>query len=101
MSRALLSEQYLQTPDGRYFVVRGRLWRLSNPALDPKVREALVRELMAARRAVCQTKGDAEALAKARAQTDAAKRTLSERGPVWWSETLVHKSVGGVAPGWR
>ena len=35
-------ECYPQTPDGRYFVVRGRLWRTSNPALDPAERERLV-----------------------------------------------------------
>ena len=40
------------TPDGRYFVVRGKLWRLANPALSAAVRSALVRELMAARSAV-------------------------------------------------
>lgn len=40
------------TPDGRYFVVRGRLWRLANPALDEDVRAALVSDLMQARRAV-------------------------------------------------
>ena len=40
------------TPDGRYFVVRGRLWRLSNPALDEDVRATLVSDLMQARRAV-------------------------------------------------
>ena len=45
-------ERYPQTPDGRYFVVRGRLWRTSNPALDPAERERLVHDLMAARRAV-------------------------------------------------
>jgi hypothetical protein len=33
-------------------VVRGRLWRLSNPHPDPDVREGLVKELMDARRAV-------------------------------------------------
>ena len=37
------------TPDGRYFVVRGRLWRCSNPALPATVREELVRALMDAR----------------------------------------------------
>src|SRR5689334_920373 len=41
---------YPVTPDGRYFVVRGRLWRTSNPALAPDRREDLVRELMNARR---------------------------------------------------
>jgi hypothetical protein len=33
-------------------VVRGRLWRTSNPALDLAERKQLVRDLMAARRAV-------------------------------------------------
>ena len=35
---------YPVTPDGRYFVVRGRLWRCSDPSLPPDRREALVRE---------------------------------------------------------
>ena len=38
-----------QTPDGRYFVVRGRLWRLANPALPPERRAELVKQLMEAR----------------------------------------------------
>ncbi|QRM35495.1 hypothetical protein [Microvirga sp. VF16] len=81
-----MSDPYPHTPDGRYFVVRGRLWRLSNPRLDPKIRDALVRELMAARRAVRSARGDPEALARARARIDAAKRDLGERGPVWWTD---------------
>lgn len=36
------------TPDGRYCVVRGRLWRRANPDLPPDKRESLVRELMRA-----------------------------------------------------
>jgi hypothetical protein len=48
---------YPNTPDGRYFVVRGRLWRLSNPALTDDVKDSLVKDLMAARRDV----GDADA----------------------------------------
>jgi hypothetical protein len=76
------------TPDGRYFVVRGRLWRRSNPALSEERRETLVRELMAARRAVktAMTSGDAAALALARKAVDAAKVGLGERGPVWWTD---------------
>jgi hypothetical protein len=77
-------EGYPRTPDGRYFVVQGRLWRTSNPALDPAEREQLVRDLMAARRAVRASKGDPVTLAAARVQVDAAKRSLGERGPVWW-----------------
>ena len=39
-----------RTPDGRHVVVGGRRWRASDPSLDPTVRQALVDELMAARR---------------------------------------------------
>jgi hypothetical protein len=81
-----MSDPYPHTPDGRYFVVRGRLWRLSNPELDPKVRDDLIKELMAARRAVRNAKGDPDALAGARARVDSAKRGLGERGPVWWTD---------------
>lgn len=68
------------TPDGRYFVVRGRLWRMSNPALSEEDRERLVRDLMTARRAVRAKEPGA------RARVDAAKRALGERGPVWWND---------------
>jgi hypothetical protein len=78
--------KYPVTPDGRYFVVRGRLWRTSNPVLPEEEREALVRELMAARGAVRDKAPDA------RARVDAAKRALGERGPVWW---------GDGAPDWN
>lgn len=76
------------TPDGRYFVVRGRLWRCSNPSLSAAERARLTRELMSARRAVRAALGgeDAAALAAARAAVDAAKRALGERGTVWWSD---------------
>lgn len=76
------------TPDGRYFVVRGRLWRMSNPALGAEERQALVNALMNARRSVrlARKAGDAEAEAQARAAVDAAKRALGERGPVWWAD---------------
>jgi hypothetical protein len=81
-----LPEEHPRTPDGRYFVVRGRLWRLSNPSLDPANREALVRDLMAARRGVRDAKGDPAATAEARSRVDAAKQALGERGPVWWTD---------------
>lgn len=76
----------LETPDGRYLVVRGRLWRKTRPDIPPERREELVRELMAARRAVRRDKGDPEALAQARGRVDAAKRALGERGPIWWRD---------------
>lgn len=75
----------LQTPDGRYIVVRGRLWRRSNPALPEAERQVLVDELMSARRAV-RDAVDEEATRAARAQVQAAKVALGERGPVWWDD---------------
>lgn len=80
------SDKYPSTPDGRYFVVKGRLWRTSNPHLAPEKRQALVDQLMTARRQVgiALKAADKEAEQKARAAVDAAKRALGERGPVWW-----------------
>ncbi len=76
------------TPDGRYFVVRGRLWRCSNPALSEDERDRITRELMAARSAkgAAMRAGDDAARERARAAVDAAKRALGERGPVWWHD---------------
>jgi len=80
--------RYPTTPDGRYFVVRGRLWRLANPALPEERLTALKAELMAARRAVgaALRAEDEAALKAARAAVDVAKRALGERGPVWWED---------------
>ncbi|GGE15151.1 hypothetical protein GCM10011390_37820 [Aureimonas endophytica] len=76
------------TPDGRYFVVRGRLWRMADPTLPDERRQDLVKELMRARRAVATARRneDGEAEAAAHAAVDAAKRALGERGPVWWRD---------------
>lgn len=76
------------TPDGRYIVVHGRLWRRANPALAEDVRQRLVQELMAARRAVGAAKraGDEGAETRAHAAVDTAKVALGERGPVWWND---------------
>lgn len=82
------TSKYPSTPDGRYFVVRGRLWRTSNPDLPPEERQRLVNALMAARRQVglARKANDPDAVRGARAAVDAAKRGLGERGPVWWSD---------------
>ena len=76
------------TPDGRYIVVRGRLWRAANPALPEELRSALVSQLMQARRSVkaALASADAQALRQARAAVQAAKVGLGERGPVWWTD---------------
>ena len=77
--------EYPTTPDGRYFVVRGRLWRKADPAIAPEQREALVKQLMEARRALRNGHSDIERAA-ARNSVDEAKRALGERGPVWWND---------------
>ena len=80
--------KYPSTPDGRYFVVKGQLWRCSNPALDEALRQQLVNELMDARRAVKAAKKseDPEHLAAARAAVHNPKVALGARGPVWWDD---------------
>jgi len=61
---------------------------MSNPKLDPEVRQALVTQLMEARRevGVCGRRNDLEGQRRARGRVDDAKRGLGERGPVWWSD---------------
>ena len=69
-------------------MVRGRLWRTSNPHLTDAERQHGVNALMDARRAVKQALNtqDGAALTQARAAVQAAKVALGERGPVWWSD---------------
>ncbi|AWH21536.1 hypothetical protein [Stenotrophomonas sp. ZAC14D2_NAIMI4_6] len=78
----------METPDGRYIVVRGRLWRASNPHLPAAARAQWVARLMSGRRAVqaAMRAGDREALQTARRAVDVAKRGLGERDPVWWTD---------------
>lgn len=76
------------TPDGRYLVVEGRLWRRSNPALGAKQRALLVEALMHARRDVglALRARDKAAEREARARVHRAKVALGERGPPWWTD---------------
>ena len=77
--------KYPVTPDGHFFVAKGRLWRCTDPSLDDSARRAAVKALMQARRAV-RVAGDEAATRAARDAVDAAKRRLGERGPVWWTD---------------
>jgi hypothetical protein len=79
---------YPVTPDGRYFVVRGRLWRCSDPHLSAERRAELTRQLMTARRdkGHAMRVGDDNAREAARQRADDAKKALGERGPVWWTD---------------
>ncbi len=76
------------TPDRRYIIVRGRLWRAANPDLSEAERTRWVAALMDARRAVkaARSSGDRIAEAAARKAVDRAKVALGERGPVWWDD---------------
>ena len=76
---------YPETPDGRYFVARGRLWRRTRPDLPEPERRAHVKALMRARNAVRLATTDAETRT-ARAAVNEAKIALGERGPVWWKD---------------
>ncbi|WP_045393532.1 hypothetical protein [Falsirhodobacter sp. alg1] len=78
----------LFTPDGRYIVVRGRLWRAANPNLPEEERQRLVQALMDARRAVnaARAEENSEAEDAVHQAVDAAKNALGERGPVWWTD---------------
>lgn len=80
--------RYPVTPDGRYFVVRGRLWRCSNPALAEPQRDALTAALMRARPAIGRAgrAGDVATRDDARRQVHATKVALGERGPPWWTD---------------
>ena len=70
----------------RYIVVDGRRWRRADPAIPESLRKQLVRELMAARRAVKSAlSGDRENdLRAARRRVQDAKVALGERGRPWW-----------------
>ena len=78
----------LVTPDGRYIVVRGRLWRRTDPGLLAAERERQVQLLMTARRDVQQARRAADLAAErdARRRVHLAKVALGERGPVWWTD---------------
>ena len=79
---------YPITPDRRYFVVRGRLWRMANPHLSEMERTRLVADLMRARQAVGKAMRlkDADTEKQARRAVYAAKRALGERGAPWWTD---------------
>ena len=78
----------LTTPDGRYLVIQGRLWRAPNPALRAEAKVKYMRDLLNGRRALKAAKlaGDEEAIAAARKLVSRAQVGLGERGPAWWTD---------------
>lgn len=84
------------TPDGRYFVSKGKLWRKTDPRLGDSERRAAIKAMMQARRDMAQAMTEFETQT-ARARIDAAKTRLGEAGPVWWDDGAADES--GIAPG--
>lgn len=80
-----MTRPHPHTPNSRYLIVKGRLWRTSNPGPAADMRHELVSTLIQARRAVgvALKAGDTVAEHSALAKLDAANTTLGERGPVW------------------
>ena len=66
--------------------IRGRRWRVSDPRLPEALRQALVNELMRARRLV-KDADDAQSERAARDRVHDAKVALGERGVKWWLVT--------------
>lgn len=91
----MVKKDHPTTPDGRYFVARGRLWRKTDPRLSITQRRAAIKAMMQARRDERLAETD-EAARAARARIEGAKQRLGESGPVWWSDGAPDES--GLAP---
>ena len=78
----------LTTPDGRYLVIQGRLWRAPNPLLPAQAKVKYMRDLLNGRRALkaAKTSGDEDAISAARKLVARAQVGLGERGPAWWKD---------------
>ena len=70
-------------PKGAFIVIDGRRWRATDPSIPNNLRQELVNELMAARRAVRDSANDRERRQSRRRVND-AKLALGERGSAWW-----------------
>ena len=70
-------------PSHAFVIINGRRWRAADPNIPHNLRQELVNELMAARRAV-RDGGNAREIRTARRRVNDAKRALGERGHGWW-----------------
>lgn len=80
-----------RTADGHHIIVNGRRWRATDPSIPETLRQELVDELMAARRAVKAAEPDA------RRRVQDAKTALGERGAPWWEEPSAPQSEERIA----
>jgi hypothetical protein len=78
-----------RTPDGRYSVYMGHLWRCPNPALSEEERARLAQQLVTLRRALALPRGAGEQTASSVAlgkEVERVKIALGQHGPVWWTD---------------
>ena len=73
----------MDAPKTAFIIVGGRRWRASDPAIPANLRQELVNELMAARRAVRDGKSERD-VRNSRRRVNDAKLALGERGHAWW-----------------
>lgn len=79
-------QSYIDTPDGRYFVSRHRLWRNVNPNLVYSVRRKLVLDLMDVRAELRDARGDVARIRQAKSRLQDTETALGQRGEVWWTD---------------
>lgn len=70
-------------PEQAFTIIGGRRWRTADPNIPNNLRQELVNELMAARRAVRDGKNQRE-IRRSRDRVNDAKVALGERGHPWW-----------------
>lgn len=87
MTAEVVNTTVAHTEDGHHIIVDGRSWRATDPSIPETLRKQLVRQLMAARRAIKAHRGDPEAVARARSCVNDAKVALGERGEAWFEES--------------
>lgn len=71
------------TPETAFIIVDGRRWRTSDPSIPETLRQQLVNELMAARRAIRDGNNQRD-IQNGRRRVNDAKVALGERGHAWW-----------------
>lgn len=85
LGSSAIRKDHPHTPDGRYFVAKGKLCRCTNPALSDADRRRFIKQLMQARMAARSAGGEDERN-NATEQVYDAKVALGEAGPVWWDD---------------
>lgn len=73
----------MEPPKSAFFTAGRRRWRATDPRIPHNLRQELVNELMAARRAIREARNEL-AIREGRRRVNDAKVALGERGQGWW-----------------